>query len=188
MRQATEADLQTIRELLAAAGGPRELIRWIKAASKKPRKRGRPPGDKWEAVDFWLLQEIDRRHAADRGKSVSHVISEVIAEKWQAGERVGASEEAVGRRLFSRIRPTVIRAKGAKITLSKPQFEFPLTRYVQPRARRPGGAIIGDDFVSGFRPPFFDLPSTIERPRPEYQPGSVEWQEQQDRAARTEKK
>jgi len=167
MRQPTDADLQKIRELLEAAGGTRELRRWIKAAPQKSRKRGRPAGDKWEAVDYWLLQEADRRHAAADGrKSVSLVISEVVDESWRAGESIGASPEAVRRRLFSRIRPTIIRAKGAKITLSKPQFEFSLTRHVQPRGKGRASAAVVNEFVSAFRPPFFDVPGTIERPPP----------------------
>src|ERR1700730_6888311 len=189
MRQPTEADQQKIRELLESAGGIRELIRWIKTAPQKSRKRGRPAGDKWEEIDFWLLQEADRRHAAaDRRKSVSLVISEVVDESWRAGTSIGASPDAVHRRLFSRIRPTVLRTKGAKITLSKPQFEFSLTRYVQPRGKERASIAIVNGLVSGFRPPFFDLPSTIERPPPVYQPGSLEWQEQQDRAPQTEEK
>jgi hypothetical protein len=196
MRQPTEANLQKIRELMAEAGGIRELIRWIKATPQKSRGRGRPPGeDKWEEVDFRLLQEADRRCAADRSetkpphadrlKSVSQVISEVVDESWRAGESIGASQPAVCRRLFSRIRPAVIRGtKGAKITLSKPQFEFSLTQHVQPRGEKRTINVS----VSGFRPPFFDQSSTIERPPPVYQPGSVEWQEQQDRSAQTEKK
>jgi hypothetical protein len=187
MRQPTEANLQKIRELLADAGGIRELIHWIKAAPQK-RKLGRPPGDKWEEVDFRLLQDADRRHAADRRKPVSVVISEVVDESFRAGESIGATPKAVCRRVFTRIRPTVFRKKGAKITLSKPQFEFSLTRYVQPRGKKRASTAI-NEFVSGFRPPFFDLPSTVERPPLVYQPGSVEWQEQQNRAvAQTAKK
>jgi hypothetical protein len=189
MRQPTEADQQKIRELLESAGGIRELIRWIKAAPQKSRKRGRPAGDKWEEIDFWLLQEADRRHAAANGrKAVSLVISEVVDESWRAGTSIGASPDAVHRRLFSRIRPMVLRTKGAKITLSKPQFEFSLTRFVQPRGKERASIAVVNGLVSGFRPPFFDLPSTIERPPPVYQPGSLEWQQQQDRAPQTEKK
>jgi hypothetical protein len=192
MRQPTEADLQKIHELLESAGGSRELIRWIKAAPRKSRKRGRPHGDKWEEIDYWLLQEVDIRHAAaDRRKSVSLVISEVVDESRRAGASIGASPKAAQSRLFSRIRPEVIYVRGAKgtksakITLSKPQFEFPLTRYVQPRGEKRASTAI-NEFISGFRPPFSDLPSTIERPPSVYQPSSVEWQEQQDRVAQTQ--
>src|SRR5437016_3967219 len=85
MRQATETDLQKIRELLAAAGGPRELSRWIKTVPQKRRPRGRPPSDKWYTIDFFLLEEINQRHQdACWCRPVSVVISEVVAEKWQA--------------------------------------------------------------------------------------------------------
>ena len=189
MRRPTQADLRKIHELLAVAGGAPELVRWIKVAAKKPRKRGRPPGDKWENVDFTLLQEIEQRFGKrPRGTSVSQVIAEVVSEQWPAGKRLGASQKAVERRLFSRIRPTVLRAKGIKITLSKPQFEGLLAQSVRPRGRGRVTPLISAGFgPSGFRPPFIDPPGRIERPPPVYQPGSLEWREQQDRA-RTEKK
>jgi hypothetical protein len=185
----TKEQLQKIRELLSDAGGAPELRRWIREALKKPlRQRGRPPGDRWEEVDFWLLQQIDQRHAATyRQRSVSAVISEVVSEVWQADKRYGATQEAAVSRLFSRIRPTVIRRKKMKLTLSKPQFEFELGRYVQPRAK--GGQArphIDRNYASGFRPPpFRDPPGRIDPEPPVYQPGSVEYEQQQQ--DRTEK-
>jgi hypothetical protein len=181
--------LQKIRELLADAGGAAELRHWIKVALKKPAgKRGRPRGDKWEEVDFWLLQEVNERARSDgRLLSVYKLIEEVVAEEWQAGRRVGQSQGAVVRRLFSRIRPTVLRLKVGekvwKVTFSKPQFESPLTQSVQPRGKHK--ITVPPVMHPGLQSP--DLSDTSESPPRTYQPGSVEWQKQQeeDQAERT---
>ena len=182
----TEENLQKIRELLVDAGSASELRRWIQEAQKKPPgKKGRPRGDKWQELDFWLLREIDQRHAMapDPQKSVTELITEAVNEKWQAGQRMGASKKAAVRRIFSRLRPLEIKDKikgeTRKITLSKPEFDFSLARRVQPRAK--GGRtrpLVNFSFASGFILPFRYVAGRIKRDPPVYQPGSVEYEEQ----------
>jgi hypothetical protein len=164
MSDLTEANAQKILEPLADAGGARELKRWIKEVSHKgisaKRKRGRPLVDNWEEIDFLLLREIELRHVVDyRLRTVSAIMKEVIQEalratkddersgmapflgNWPAGKPIGASLDAVYRRLFSRIRPSVFRSVKGRETavgrLARPQFDSPLAAALQPRAGKP---------------------------------------------------
>jgi hypothetical protein len=101
---------------------------------------GRPLGsDRWREIDFWLLYEIDRRYEAEGGQKqlVFAAIKEVVEEKWNAGVRLGANPDAIARRLFARLRPTVLRAGKTKATLSGGEFDnFAIAKRVRPLKRR----------------------------------------------------
>jgi hypothetical protein len=100
---------------------------------------GRPLGtDKWREVDFWLLYEIDRRYEAEGGQmSVFAVIKQVVEEKWKAGRRPGANQDAIARRLFARLRPAVLRADKTKAMMSGGEFDnFAIAKHVRPMKRR----------------------------------------------------
>ena len=117
----------------------RAAIEQIVAPSIDRHPGGRPLGtDKWRKVDFWLLYEIDRRYEAEGGqKLVFAAIKEVVEEKWEAGIRPGASPDAIARRLFARLRPTVLRAGMTKLIMTKGEFDnFSMAKRVRPLNRR----------------------------------------------------
>jgi hypothetical protein len=100
---------------------------------------GRPLGtDKWREADFWLLYEIDRRYeTADRQGTVFQAIHQAVQEKWKAGIRPGANTDAIARRLFARLRPTVHRAGKMKAIMSTGEFDhFAIAKRVRPLIRR----------------------------------------------------
>jgi hypothetical protein len=122
-----------------SAAEKRAAIEQIVAPSIDRHPGGRPLGtDKWRKVDFWLLYEIDRRYEAEGGqKLVFAAIKEVVEEKWETGIRPGASPDAIARRLFARLRPTVLRAGMTKLIMTKGEFDnFPMARRVRPLNRR----------------------------------------------------
>jgi len=122
-----------------SAAQKRAAIEQIVAPSIDRHPGGRPLGtDKWRKVDFWLLYEIDRRYEAEGGqKLVFAAIKEVVEEKWEAGIRPGASPDAIARRLFARLRPTVLRAGMTKLIMTKGEFDnFSMAKRVRPLNRR----------------------------------------------------
>ena len=122
-----------------SAAEKRAAIEQILAPSIDRHPGGRPLGtDKWRKVDFWLLYEIDRRYEAEGGqKLVFAAIKEVVEEKWEAGIRPGASPDAIARRLFARLRPTVLRAGMTKLIMTKGEFDnFAIATRVRPLKRR----------------------------------------------------
>ena len=122
-----------------SAAEKRAAIEQILAPSIDRHPGGRPLGtDKWRKVDFWLLYEIDRRYEAEGGqKLVFAAIKEVVEEKWEAGIRPGASPDAIARRLFARLRPTVLRAGMTKLIMTKGEFDnFSMAKRVRPLNRR----------------------------------------------------
>jgi hypothetical protein len=122
-----------------SAAEKRAAIEQIVAPSIDRHPGGRPLGaDKYRQGDFRRLYEIDRRYEAEGGqKAVFAAIKKVVEEKWEARIRPGASPDAIARRLFARLRPTVLRTGVTKLIMTRGEFEnFPIARRVRPLKRR----------------------------------------------------
>jgi hypothetical protein len=94
-------------QIEAAAAQVAEARRTVVAVAK--RARGRPPHDRYEEQDFWLLAAADAR--ARPGCSTTQAIREAVTAEWnwrgtvRARVALGASIEAVVSRVFQRLTP-----------------------------------------------------------------------------------